>query len=60
MRRMGLDPRPPEEHGLGARGLRERVEGTVRDGLVDDALATWESIPATDWFPGIPLTPRLA
>jgi thiamine biosynthesis protein ThiI len=32
--------------------------GKLRVGLVDDALATWESIPAVNWFPGVPLTPR--
>ncbi|MDJ0925348.1 MAG: tRNA 4-thiouridine(8) synthase ThiI, partial [Acidimicrobiia bacterium] len=31
--------------------------GKLRDGLIEDALATWESIPASEWFPGIPLTP---
>lgn len=29
----------------------------MRTGLIDDALATWESIPAAEWFPGIPLHP---
>jgi thiamine biosynthesis protein ThiI len=29
----------------------------LRSGLIDDALATWESVPAADWFPGVPLTP---
>ncbi len=29
----------------------------LRAGLIDDALATWESVPASDWMPGIPLTP---
>lgn len=29
----------------------------LRAGLIDDAMATWESIPAAEWFPGIPLTP---
>jgi thiamine biosynthesis protein ThiI len=29
----------------------------LRGGLIDDALATWESIPASDWFPGVPLSP---
>ncbi len=29
----------------------------LRAGLIDDALATWESVSAADWFPGIPLTP---
>ncbi len=29
----------------------------LREGLIDDALATWESVPASEWFPGIPLTP---
>ena len=29
----------------------------LRTGLVDDALATWESVPASEWFPGVPLTP---
>lgn len=27
----------------------------LRDGLMNDALATWESVPASEWFPGIPL-----
>lgn len=31
--------------------------GKLRAGLVDDALVTWESIPADEWFPGVPLTP---
>jgi tRNA uracil 4-sulfurtransferase len=30
----------------------------LRDGLIDDALATWESVPASEWFPGVPLTPH--
>jgi thiamine biosynthesis protein ThiI len=29
----------------------------LREGLIDDALATWESVPASEWFPGVPLTP---
>jgi thiamine biosynthesis protein ThiI len=29
----------------------------LRSGLIDDALATWESVRASEWFPGIPLTP---
>ncbi len=29
----------------------------LREGLIEDALATWESVPATDWVPGVPLTP---
>ncbi|MDJ0498788.1 MAG: THUMP domain-containing protein [Acidimicrobiia bacterium] len=32
--------------------------GRLRSGLIDDAMATWESIPAAEWFPGVPLTPR--
>ena len=31
--------------------------GKLRTGLIDDALATWESIPAAEWMPGVPLTP---
>jgi len=30
----------------------------LREGLIDDALATWESVPAAEWFPGVPLTPN--
>jgi thiamine biosynthesis protein ThiI len=29
----------------------------LRHGLVEDALTTWESVPASEWFPGVPLTP---
>ena len=29
----------------------------LREGLIDDALATWESVPAAEWIPGVPLTP---
>jgi thiamine biosynthesis protein ThiI len=29
----------------------------LRKGLIDDALATLESIPASEWFPGVPLNP---
>jgi thiamine biosynthesis protein ThiI len=29
----------------------------LRDGLIDDAVATLESIPASEWFPGVPLMP---
>ncbi|MDJ0954230.1 MAG: THUMP domain-containing protein [Acidimicrobiia bacterium] len=29
----------------------------LREGLIEDALATWESVPAADWVPGLPLTP---
>jgi len=29
----------------------------LRDGLLDDAIATWESVPAAEWVPGVPLTP---
>ncbi|MCP4964359.1 MAG: tRNA 4-thiouridine(8) synthase ThiI [bacterium] len=29
----------------------------MRTGLIDDALATWESVPAADWIPGMPLNP---
>jgi len=31
----------------------------LREGLIDDALATWESVPASEWIPGIPLTPSV-
>jgi len=31
---------------------------SLRAGLIDDAIATWESTPAADWFPGVPLTPQ--
>jgi thiamine biosynthesis protein ThiI len=31
----------------------------LREGLIDDALATWESVPASEWFPGVPLTPHV-
>ncbi len=31
--------------------------GRLRPGLIDDAMETWETIPAADWFPGVPLTP---
>ncbi len=30
----------------------------LRTGLIDDAIATWESVPAADWFPSVPLTPQ--
>jgi thiamine biosynthesis protein ThiI len=30
----------------------------LRKGLLDDAMETWESVPAADWFPGVPLTPQ--
>jgi thiamine biosynthesis protein ThiI len=36
--------------------LRKSMD-RLRGGLIDDALATWESVPASEWFPGIPLTP---
>ncbi len=29
----------------------------LRSGLIDDAIATWESVPASEWIPGVPLTP---
>ena len=29
----------------------------LREGLIDDAMATWESVPASHWMPGLPLTP---
>jgi tRNA uracil 4-sulfurtransferase len=29
----------------------------LRKGLIDDAMATWESVPASQWIPGVPLTP---
>ncbi|MEA2003137.1 MAG: THUMP domain-containing protein, partial [Actinomycetota bacterium] len=35
----------------------ERGMSRLRKGLIDEALETWESVPAADWFPGIPLTP---
>jgi len=36
--------------------LRQSMK-RLREGLIEDALATWESVPATEWFPGLPLTP---
>jgi thiamine biosynthesis protein ThiI len=35
----------------------EKGMSRLRKGLIDEALETWESVPAVDWFPGIPLTP---
>ena len=35
----------------------QRSMKRLREGLVEDALATWESVAADDWFPGLPLTP---
>jgi thiamine biosynthesis protein ThiI len=35
----------------------EKGMARLRAGLIDEALETWESVPAADWFPGIPLTP---
>ena len=32
----------------------------LRQGLLDDAFATWESVRAADWVPGFPLTPVTA
>jgi thiamine biosynthesis protein ThiI len=46
----------PVETAAPARRLMHSI-GKLRAGLVDDALATWESIPAVEWFPGVPLTP---
>ena len=32
----------------------------LREGLIDDAMATWKSVPASQWIPGMPLTPVAA
>ncbi len=34
--------------------------GQLREGLIDDAIATWESVPASQWIPGMPLAPFVA
>ena len=36
--------------------LRKGME-RLRPGLIEDALTTWESVAAAQWFPGAPLTP---
>lgn len=46
----------PVETAAATYRLRKSMS-QLRAGLVDDALETWESIPAAEWFPGIPLTP---
>jgi thiamine biosynthesis protein ThiI len=37
-------------------GRLRKSMSQLREGLIDDALATWESVPASEWFPGVPLT----
>jgi thiamine biosynthesis protein ThiI len=47
--------RPVETAAPTARLLHSMAR--LRTGLIDDAMATWESIPAAEWFPGVPLSP---
>ena len=46
----------PVETAAAASRLRHGMR-RLRPGLIDDALTTWESIPAGAWFPGVPLAP---
>ncbi len=46
----------PVETAAATYRLRKGMD-RLRAGLIDDALTTWESVPAAEWFPGIPLTP---
>lgn len=46
----------PVETAATTRRLRKGM-GQLRDGLVEESLATWEAVAAEQWFPGLPLTP---
>lgn len=46
----------PVETAAATFRLRKGMEH-LRSGLVEDAMATWESVPALDWIPGMPMTP---
>jgi thiamine biosynthesis protein ThiI len=46
----------PVETAAPTRKLEQGMR-RLRAGLLDDALATWESVPAAEWVPGVPLTP---
>ena len=46
----------PVETAAPTRKLQQGMK-QLRPGLLDDALATWESVPASEWVPGVPLTP---
>jgi thiamine biosynthesis protein ThiI len=44
----------PVETAAATYRLRKSMS-QLREGLIDDALATWESVPASEWIPGMPL-----
>ncbi len=46
----------PVETAASTNRLRHGMS-QLRSGLVDDAIATWESVRASEWIPGVPLNP---